>query len=136
MHSVVSAASDPPATTTSAAPRSIIRMPSPIAWAPVAHAEATLNPGPCTPRRIATMPAAAFGIIIGTKFGETPRSPRSRNDSQFSWRVIRPPTPVPMITATRSGSHPARSASRAAWSAAAIASWAKRSTRRATRGSR
>ena len=52
------------------------------------------------------MPAAALGIIIGTKFGETPRSPRSRNDSQFSWSVIRPPTPVPMITATRSGSHP------------------------------
>ena len=124
MHSDVSAASVPPATTTSAAPRSIIRMPSPIAWAPVAQAEATLNPGPWTPRRIATAPAAALGIIIGTKFGETPRSPRARNDSHCSCSVIRPPTPVPMITATRSGSQSPSAASVAAWSAAATPNWA------------
>ena len=124
MHSDVSAASVPPATTTSAVPRSIIRIPSPIAWAPVAHAEATLNPGPWTPSRIATAPAAALGIIIGTKFGETPRSPRARKDVHCSWRVIRPPTPVPMITATRSGSQSASAASVAAWSAAATPNWA------------
>ncbi len=84
MHSVVSAASVPPATTTSASPRSIIRIPSPIACAPVAQADAIEKPGPCRPRRIATAPAAAFGIIIGTKFGETPRSPRSKKDAHCS----------------------------------------------------
>jgi hypothetical protein len=114
MHSVVIAASAPPATTTSALPRSIIRIPSPIACAPVAQAEATLKPGPCTPRRIATAPAAALGIIIGTKFGETPRSPRARKDSHCSCSVIRPPMPVPITTATRSGSQSASAASAAA----------------------
>ena len=44
--SPVSAASVPPATTTSASPRWIIRVASPIACAPVAQALATLKPGP------------------------------------------------------------------------------------------
>ena len=73
MHSGVIAASVPPATTTSASPRSIIRLASPIAWLPVAHADETLKPGPWAPSSIAIMPAAALGIIIGTNSGDTAR---------------------------------------------------------------
>ena len=45
----VIAASVPPATTASASPRAIMRAASPIAWPPVAHAEATEKPGPWAP---------------------------------------------------------------------------------------
>ncbi len=78
MHRVVSAASVPPAITASASPRWISRSASPIACAPVAQAEETEKPGPRAPVRIATCPAAALGIIIGTKLGETARSPSCR----------------------------------------------------------
>ena len=43
----------------------------------LAHALETLKPGPWAPRRMAIVPAAALGIIIGTKCGETSRSPTS-----------------------------------------------------------
>ena len=45
----VSAASVPPARTTSASPRSIIRLASPMAWLPVAHADTGANDGPRNP---------------------------------------------------------------------------------------
>ena len=104
--SPVSAASVPPATTTSASPRWIIRIASPIAWPPVAHALETLKPGPCAPRRRAIMPAAALGIIIGTNSGDTSRSPPSMKLRASFSSVIRPPTPVPTMTPRRAGSTP------------------------------
>ena len=123
MHSPVSAASVPPATTASTSPRAIIRAASPMAWPPVAHALETLKPGPWAPRRIAIVPAAALGIIIGTKCGETARSPPSSHAWHSFCSVARPPTPVPTSTPRRSGSTPSgRPASSAACIAAATAS--------------
>ena len=124
MHSGVIAASVPPATTMSASPRSIIRFASPIAWLPVAHADDTLNPGPWAPRSIAIWPAAALGIIIGTNSGDTARTPPLMNARHSSSSVFRPPTPVPMSIARRSGSTAPFSmpASRVACAAALTAS--------------
>ena len=119
-----SADSAPPATTTSASPRSIIRLASPSAWAPVAQALETLNPGPWTPSRMAISPAAALGIIIGTKCGETSRGPPSRKLRTSRSSVSRPPTPVPTTTPTRPSPRSPRPASAHAWSAAAMAKWA------------
>ena len=135
--SPVSAASVPPATTTSASPRWIMRSASPIACAPVAHAEATEKPGPWAPRRMAIVPAAALGIIIGTKCGETARSPPS---SQLRHSRLERHQPAD------AGAHehaealgldapsPSSPASRAACAAAATASCVKRSARRASLG--
>ena len=129
----VSVASAPPATMTSASPRAIIRAASPIAWAPVAHAEAIENPGPWASRRIAIVPAAALGIIIVTNSGETPRSPFSSQLLHSRSTLSRPPTAEPMSTPKRSGSMPSGSpASATAWSAATTASWVNRSARRAS----
>ena len=99
----------------------------------MAQAEASENPGPCAPSRIAIVPAAALGIIIVTNSGETARSPPSANASTSRSSVSSPPTPVPMSTAVRSGSAPSgRPASRVAWSDAATANCVKRSLRRAS----
>ena len=119
-HSGVIAASVPPATTTSASPRSSIRLASPIAWLPVAQADETLKPGPWAPSSIAIAPAAALGIIIVTKCGETARSPPLTNSRHSSSSVFRPPTPVPTRIASRSRSMPPlpRPASSAACTAA------------------
>ena len=119
-HSPVSAASVPPATTTSASPRSIMRLASPIAWLPVAQADATLNPGPWMPSFIATVPAAALGIIIGTKCGETPRSPSSIQLRHSRSSVSSPPTPVPSTTPVRAGSAASGSPASAAAAIAAF----------------
>ncbi len=123
MHSGVIPASVPPATTTSASPRSIMRFASPIAWLPVAHADDTLKPGPWAPSAIAIMPAAALGIIIGTNSGDTARTPPvsgSWNLRHSFSSVSSPPTPVPISTARRSGStSPGRPASAVACAAAA-----------------
>ena len=115
MHRPTSAASVPPATIASTSPRWIIRAASPIECAPVEHADAIEKPGPCRPRRIAICPAAALGIIIGTKSGETARSPSSSHVLHSACRVVSPPTPVPTMTPMRRGSTPlGRSASAAA----------------------
>ena len=122
-HSGVIAASVPPATTTSASPRSSIRLASPIACEPVAHADDTLKPGPWAPSIIAIAPAAALGIIIGTKCGDTARSPPKTNARHSSSSVFSPPTPVPTRIARRSRSmSPGSPASSAACTAAANAS--------------
>ena len=72
------AASAPPATMTSAEPSRIMRMPSPIEWAPAAHAVVTQRFGPVKPNCMPTRPAVAFGIIIGTSIGLTRCGPFSR----------------------------------------------------------
>ena len=72
----VTGASVAPATTTSALPSRTMRTPSPIAFAPAAHAVEMHSAGPVKPNRMEIMPAAAFGIIIGTKNGLTRLAPR------------------------------------------------------------
>ena len=71
-------ASVPPAMTTSALPSRMSRTPSPIAFAPAAHAVEMQNAGPVQPKCIEMTPAVAFGIIIGTKNGLTREGPRSK----------------------------------------------------------
>ena len=61
----------PPVITTSALPSRISRAASPMAWALAAHAVAMHRFGPVQPNCIATVPAVAFAIIIGTKNGLT-----------------------------------------------------------------
>ena len=102
----VIAASVPPHTTTSALPSRIIRSPSPIALAPDAQAVDTQRLAPVKPCFIDTRPAVALTIIIGTRNGLTRLGPRSRWTPICASSVVRPPTPVPAITATRAGSTP------------------------------
>ena len=93
---------------------------------------------PCRPRSIATWPAAASGISIGTVRGLTLLGPPAVRWLCCSCIVWSPPMPVPRTTATRAGSTPAMvveaifQASRAANSA----SWAQRSVRRTSSGSK
>ena len=91
----VTGASVAPATTTSALPSRTMRTPSPIALAPAAHAVEMQSAGPVNPNRIEIIPAAAFGIIIGTKNGLTrlapargrsTRSPPSSRGHRRRWR--------------------------------------------------
>ena len=59
--------------------------------------------GPCSPKRIEIAAPAAFGIIIGTRNGDTRRSPLVRSTAICSSVVFRPPTPVAKIVPNRSG---------------------------------
>ena len=52
-----------------------------MAWVPAAHAVQIVSFGPCRPHRIEIAAPAALAIIIGTRNGETRRSP-------FSMRTI------------------------------------------------
>ena len=129
-------ASAPPATAACASPDLIMRIASPIACVPEAHADTTPNTGPCSPWRMATSPAAALPMISGMASGETRSAPRSRRISHCASKVAMPPMPEPITHPTSPGSaggslssHPA---SATACAAAAIASWAKRSERRAS----
>ena len=109
-----------------------------MASAPDAQAETGVWAPPCRPRSIATWPAAASGISIGTVRGLTRLGPPAVRWLCYSCIVWSPPMPVPRTTATRAGSTPAMvveaifQASRAANSA----SWAQRSVRRTSSGSR
>ncbi len=130
----VTGASVAPATTTSALPSRTMRTPSPMALAPAAHAVEMQSAGPVKPKRMEIIPAAALGIIIGTKNGLTRLAPRARKVDSFSSMVSRPPTPVAAITAHRLGSAPNSPASSSASAAAPNPSCVKRSTRRASFG--
>ena len=79
----VMAASLPPAATTSQRPLAIHMAASTSAWVPAAHAVLTVWHGPCQPHRIDTVALAAFGIIIGTRNGDTRRAPFSRVDEDL-----------------------------------------------------
>jgi hypothetical protein len=74
-----------------------------IACVPAAHAVQIVSFGPWSPNRIDTAAPGAFDIIIGTRNGETRRSPFSSRTSICSSRVWMPPTPVPKIVPIRSG---------------------------------
>ena len=102
-------ASEPPAIITSASPRSMIRMASPMAWFPVAQAVTTDEFGPLAPNRMAMTPEAMLMMIMGMKKGETRSGPLVRSVSKFSSRVSRPPMPEPTSTPKREAS------TRSAW---------------------
>src|SRR5881394_2259286 len=78
---------------------------------------------------------AALAIIIGTRNGDTRRSPFSSRSWICSSSVVRPPTPVAIMTPLRPGSAGGSPpASSSAMPAAAMANWVKRSARRASFG--
>ena len=104
-----------------------------MALAPAAHAVEMHNAAPVKPYRMEICPAAALGIIMGTKNGLTRLAPRSRNVASLVSIVSRPPTPAAM-TATRLGSAPSSPACSSASAAAAKPSCVKRSTRRTSFG--
>src|SRR5271169_1975909 len=66
----VMAASDPPATMRSAAPRLMISYASPIACAEAEQAVQVAELGPFAPKRIDTCPAARLMMADGMKNGE------------------------------------------------------------------
>ena len=69
------AASDPPATMASAAPRRIRSNDSPMALAEEAQADTVQKFGPFKPNRMDTRPAAISEMNMGTKNGETRSGP-------------------------------------------------------------
>ena len=93
----VIAASDPPASITSAWPRRMISVASPIACALEAHAETWPMFGPLAPYFIAISPAAMSTIIIGIMNGETFRGSFAC-ESTLSTSVPTPPMPEPNAT--------------------------------------
>jgi hypothetical protein len=125
----VRAASLPPTNMMSAAPARIVMSPRPIAWLPEAQADETQKFGPCSPRWIATWPVQALIIIMGTRKGDTRRTPFSWSVSTCCSVVSRPPMPEPMIAPTRVRSTASRSipASLRASSAETIANCVTRS---------
>ena len=76
----------------------------------------------------------ALAIIIGTRKGDTRRSPFSIRTTTCSSRVCRPPTPVPTTTPVRPGSAFRLPACSRASAAAASANCWTRSARRASFG--
>ena len=94
------AASVPPAMATSTRPRRIISAASPIESAPVAQADTTEKFGPLIPNIIDTCPDAISPSIIGTVNGLTRRGPRVAKLFICSVIVRKPPTPLPISTAT------------------------------------
>ena len=84
---------------------------------------------------MASAAAPALPIIRGTASGDTFWRPRSRSTSCWSSSEPRPPMPVPITVATWSASYGRPSRQAASWTAssqAAMASWVKRSARRAS----
>ena len=96
------AASAPPATITSASPNAIMRLASPIAWAPVEHAVTTEWLGPLKPKRIDTWPLTRLIRLAGMKNGLTRLGPRCSSSIAVSAMVLSPPIPEPISTPVRS----------------------------------
>ena len=72
---IVAADSAPPVATASQRPQAIRRAALPMACVPAAQAVAIVSFGPCSPKRIEIAAPAALAIIIGTRNGDTRRSP-------------------------------------------------------------
>ena len=79
---------------TSASPRWMTRMASPMQFEPVAHAVTTHEDGPWSLYVMETWPAAMFAIIIGTKNGLMREGPFAKYFSYCECIVSMPPTPV------------------------------------------
>ena len=131
---IVPAASAPPVATASQRPQAIRRAALPMACVPAAQAVHTVSHGPCSPQRIEIAAPAALAIIIGTRNGETRRSPFSTRTTTWPSSVRRPPTPVPKIVPNRAGSTPRSPAWSNASVAAAMANCSMRSARRDSLG--
>ena len=131
-------ASVPPAKTRSTRPSLSSIWASIMASAPDAQAETGVCAPPCRPRSMATWPAAASGISIGTVRGLTRVGPPAVSWLCCSCIVWSPPMPVPSTTATRAGLMPLVTAEAMAQAsrAASTPSWAQRSERRSSKGSR
>ena len=128
----VIAASVPPQSITSARPSRIASRPSPIAICEAAQAVQGDESGPRVPSWIETQAAPMFGMIAGSENGLTRSGPRSISVSQQSSNDFRPPIAVATEAPTRSDSFSITiPGSASAWRAAATASCAKRSIRRA-----
>ena len=131
---VVPAASAPPVATASHRPQAISRAAFPMAWVPAAHAVHTVSLGPWRCQRMEIAAPGALAIIIGTRNGETRRSPFSWHTMACASSVRRPPTPVAKIVPNRAGSMPSSPAWSKASVAAAMANCSTRSARRASLG--
>ncbi len=94
----VNADSVPPAITTSHRSEAISLAALIIACVPAAQAVQVFSAGPLKPYFIETAADAAFGIIIGTRKGDTRLAPFSNSTPICSSRVSMPPIPVPMKT--------------------------------------
>ena len=128
----VTGASVPPQNITSARPSRIESAPSPIDMFEAAQAVHCEESGPLVPSSIETWAAPMFGMIAGIENGFTRSGPRSRSVSVQSWNDLSPPIPVATDAPTRSASFAITiPLSASAWRAAAMASCAKRSIRRA-----
>src|SRR5215207_4006338 len=95
------AASEPPAIITSAAPRRMISEASPRACAEAVHAVHVAELGPCAPKRIDTWPDARLMMADGMKKGEIRRGPPSSRALCSRSIVVKPPIPDAMKTPTR-----------------------------------
>ena len=85
--------------------------------------------GPVKPNAMATCPAAAFGMSIGTMNGLTRSAPFSRNTLCWTRRLPSPPIPVENMTPVRALSTAGSPASFHASFDAARAKWTARSVR-------
>src|SRR2546428_6570596 len=101
MQSGMMMASAPPAIMTSASPRWMIFVASPMAWLPVAHAVTTDELGPLAPKRMEIRPDAMLMISMGMKNGETRSGPLALSTSWVSRSVVMPPMPEPTRTPKR-----------------------------------
>src|SRR5215208_7201816 len=95
------AASEPPAIITSAAPRRMISDASPRACAEAVHAVQVAELGPCAPKRMETCPDARLMMADGMKKGEIRRGPPSSSALCSRSIVVKPPIPDAMKTPTR-----------------------------------
>ena len=130
----VPACSVPPETTASAMSHAIKRAAYVRACVPAAQAVQIVSAGPRNPNRIDTAAPDALAIIIGTRNGETRRSPLSIRMCSCSSSVWMPPTPVPKIVPIRAGSAVSSPACSIASIAAATANCSTRSARRESLG--
>ena len=81
MPMLVTGASVPPHSITSARPRRIASAPSPIAMFPAAHAVHCDESGPFVPSSIDTQAAPMLGMMAGMENGLTRSGPRSSSCS-------------------------------------------------------
>ena len=132
-----SGASAPPAIITSASSRAMARNASPIAMAPEAQLIPLVAFGPVQPNSIAMLQLAAPANTVSASAGSTARGPWVRKLWYCCSPCATPPSAVPIIAPTRSGSSRRRSssASASAIRVAAMLNWEKRSSRRARRSS-
>src|ERR1700733_4559111 len=98
----VIAASAPPAITTSASSRSMVRKALPTECALVVHAVDVASFGPSAPYRMPAWPAARVTIVPGIKNGEILRGPPCSMALCSRSITSNPPIPEPMCTPTRS----------------------------------